>query len=73
MRYVAAYCLAMLGGNHNPTPADITKIMASVGIDCDAENAKKVIESLKGKNLEEVIAAGLYTDFMLSFFNFVFI
>lgn len=32
--------------------------MASVGIDCDAENAKRVIEALKGKNVEEVIAEG---------------
>ena len=42
MRYVAAYALAVLGGNESPAPADITKIMASVGIDCDDANAKKV-------------------------------
>jgi len=50
--------LAVLGGNANPTPADLTKIMASVGIDCDADNCKKVIEALKGKNIEQVIEEG---------------
>jgi large subunit ribosomal protein LP2 len=58
MRYISAYLLAVLGGNANPTPADLTKIMASVGIDCDAENCKKVIEALKGKNIEQVIEEG---------------
>lgn len=32
--------------------------MASVGIDCDAENAKRVIEALKGKKVDDVIAEG---------------
>lgn len=39
--------------------------MASVGIDCDAENAKKVIESLKGKNIDEVVAEGQFLKYIL--------
>jgi len=58
MRYVAAYLLAVLGGNANPSEADIKKILSSVGIDVDAESAKKVVGQLKGKNLEELIAEG---------------
>jgi len=58
MRYVAAYLLAVLGGNENPSEADVKKILSSVGIDVDAESLKKVIAQLKGKNLEELMAEG---------------
>jgi large subunit ribosomal protein LP2 len=58
MRYVAAYLLAVLGGNENPSEADVKKILSSVGIDVDAESLKKVISQLKGKNLEELMAEG---------------
>ena len=54
MRYVAAYLLAVLGGNENPTAADIEKILGSVGIDVDEEKLGKVISELKGKNINEV-------------------
>lgn len=62
MRYVAAYCLAALGGS-SPSAKDIEKVLGSVGIDCDAESAKKVVEELNGKNLQNVIAEGKWTNF----------
>ena len=55
---MAAYLLALLGGNKNPSEADISKILGSVGIEVDAEKVKKVISELTGKNIEEVIAKG---------------
>ncbi|XP_065892624.1 large ribosomal subunit protein P2-like [Dysidea avara] len=58
MRYVAAYLLAVLGGNDNPSAADIEKILGSVGIDVDKERLSKVISELKGKDINEVIAEG---------------
>jgi len=58
MRYVAAYLLAVLGGNDKPSESDITKILSSVGIDADPTCLRKVIGELKDKNLDEVIAAG---------------
>jgi len=58
MRYVAAYLLAVLGGNDKPSEADIKKILSSVGIDADATALKKVVDQLKGKNLEELMAEG---------------
>jgi len=58
MRYVAAYLLAVLGGNESPSEADIKKILSSVGIDADQESMKKVVSQLKGKNLEELMAEG---------------
>lgn len=42
MRYVAAYLLAVLGGTKNPTQADITKILESVGLDVDKDQLSKV-------------------------------
>ena len=58
MRYVAAYLLAVLGGNDKPSESDIKKILSSVGIDADPACMKKVISELKDKNVNEVIAAG---------------
>ncbi|XP_048401668.1 large ribosomal subunit protein P2-like [Stegostoma tigrinum] len=58
MRYVAAYLLAVLGGNASPSSKDIKKILDSVGIEADDERLNKVISELKGKNVDDVIAAG---------------
>lgn len=57
MRYVAAYCLAALGGN-SPSAKDIEKVLGAVAIDCDADLAKKVVSELQGKNLDQLIAEG---------------
>nr|ACD50888.1 ribosomal protein [Haemaphysalis qinghaiensis] len=58
MRYVAAYLLASMGGNKDPSAADIEKILGSVGIESDSERLSKVISELKGKSVDEVIAKG---------------
>lgn len=42
MRYVAAYLLAVLGGNEAPTSKDLKKILDSVGIETDDERLNKV-------------------------------
>lgn len=58
MRYVAAYLLAVLGGNKSPNVDSIKKILGSVGIEADTDKAEKVIKELNGKNVNEVIEAG---------------
>lgn len=58
MRYVAAYLLAVLGGNKNPSSDDLKKILGSVGVELDKTKADKVINELKGKEIEEVIKKG---------------
>lgn len=58
MRYVAAYLLAVLGGNESPAAADLEKILSSVGIEVDAARVTKIIGELKGKSIEELIAQG---------------
>ncbi|XP_074833983.1 uncharacterized protein LOC142002065 [Carettochelys insculpta] len=59
MRYVAAYLLAVLGGNNNPTAKNIKKILGSVGIDADDEHVNKVISELSGKDVDDVVNSGL--------------
>src|SRR5690348_229182 len=58
MKVIAAYLLAVLGGNASPDAAAIGKILSSVGIEADKAKVEKLIGELKGKNLEEVIAEG---------------
>ena len=58
MRYVAAYLLAVLGGTESPSEADVKKILSSVGVDVDAASLKKVVDELKGKNIEELMNEG---------------
>merc|ERR1712121_307277 len=58
MRYVAAYLLAALGGNENPTTNDLKTILESVGVGYDEERASLVVNQCKGKSVAELIAAG---------------
>ncbi|KAM9814161.1 60S acidic ribosomal protein P2 [Neosynchiropus ocellatus] len=59
MRYVAAYLLAVLGGNASPSAKDIKAILGSVGIEADDERLNKVINELNGKDVNEVMNSGL--------------
>lgn len=58
MRYVAAYLLAVIGGNKTPSVDVLKKILGSVGIEADDEKAEKVVKELAGKEISQVIAKG---------------
>jgi large subunit ribosomal protein LP2 len=58
MRYVAAYLLATLAGNQSPDLAAIERILSSAGIEVDKTKATRVIDSLKGKSVEQLIKDG---------------
>lgn len=58
MRFLAAYLLANLGGNENPSVEDISSILKSVGVKVDQEEAKKVVSELNGKSINDLIAKG---------------
>ncbi|XP_022096248.1 LOW QUALITY PROTEIN: 60S acidic ribosomal protein P2-like [Acanthaster planci] len=58
MRYVAAYLLAVLGGNESPSANDIKKILETVAVGVEDEPLNRVIEQLSGKNIDDVIAQG---------------
>ena len=59
MRYLSAYLLATLGGNTSPSVDDLKTILTSVGIDFDKSLAQKVVDELKGKSVEDLIAEGI--------------
>ncbi|XP_042068234.1 60S acidic ribosomal protein P2B-like [Salvia splendens] len=58
MKIVAAYLLAVLGGNASPSADDISNILASVGAECDQERVQLLLSQVAGKDITELIAAG---------------
>ena len=58
MRHVAAYILAVIGGNANPSEADLKKILNSVGVDIVDEQLAVVIDQLNGKDLFQLMEEG---------------
>jgi len=54
MKYLAAYCLAVLGGNASPSADDLTTILQSVGITPEETQLNAVMTALEGKSLHEV-------------------
>ena len=58
MKHLAAYLLLQQGGNASPSAADIKALLATVGIDADAERLDKLISELEGKDVNELIAEG---------------
>ncbi|KAF9594987.1 hypothetical protein IFM89_035760 [Coptis chinensis] len=58
MKVVAAYLLALLGGNNEPCADDIKTILASVGADADDDKIELLLSQVKGKDITEVIASG---------------
>ncbi|VDO19329.1 unnamed protein product [Heligmosomoides polygyrus] len=58
MKYLGAYLLATLGGNGSPSAKDILAILGAGGLDCDMEDANKVVDALAGKSITEVMEEG---------------
>jgi len=58
MRHVAAYILAVMGGNASPSEADLKSILSSVGVDAIDEHLKVVVGQLNGKDLFQLMEEG---------------
>ncbi|KDO61085.1 hypothetical protein CISIN_1g033355mg [Citrus sinensis] len=58
MKVVAAYLLAVLGGNTSPSADDIKGILGSVGADCEDNRLELLLSEVKGKDITELIASG---------------
>ena len=58
MRHVAAYLLAVLGGNANPSAKDLKGILSAVGVEANSNSLDIVVNSLKGKSVNELIEEG---------------
>ena len=59
MKHIAAYLLLVLGGNAEPSAADVTGLLGEVGVDADEAQVEKLVSELAGKNIEELIEAGM--------------
>ncbi|XP_011090363.1 60S acidic ribosomal protein P2B [Sesamum indicum] len=58
MKIVAAYLLAVLGGNTSPSADDLKDILGSVGAEADEDRIELLLAQVKGKDITELIAAG---------------
>ncbi|KAG1330989.1 hypothetical protein COCNU_02G009570 [Cocos nucifera] len=58
MKVVAAYLLAVLGGNTFPTADDLKDILGSVGAEADDDRIELLLSEVKGKDITELIASG---------------
>ncbi|KAK4440629.1 60S acidic ribosomal protein P2 [Sesamum alatum] len=58
MKVVAAYLLAVLGGNTGPSAEDLKGILGSVGAEADDDKIELLLSQVKGKDITELIAAG---------------
>ncbi|OIW06265.1 hypothetical protein TanjilG_19703 [Lupinus angustifolius] len=58
MKVIAAYLLAVLGNNKNPSAKDIKNILASVGAEADDDRIELLLSEVKGKDIEDIIASG---------------
>eukprot|EP00920_Eleutheroschizon_duboscqi_P024739 GHVT01061337.1.p9 GENE.GHVT01061337.1~~GHVT01061337.1.p9 ORF type:complete len:111 (+),score=38.20 GHVT01061337.1:3997-4329(+) len=59
MKYVAAYLMAVLGGNEKPGKKDVEKILSAVGITSDGDVLGTFMKTVEGKTTHEVIAKGM--------------
>ncbi|KAG1346872.1 60S acidic ribosomal protein P2B [Cocos nucifera] len=58
MKVVAAYLLAVLGGNVEPSTGDIKAILEPVGAEAEEERIDLLLTQVKGKDITELIASG---------------
>ncbi|CAK8571432.1 unnamed protein product [Lathyrus sativus] len=58
MKVIAAYLLAVLGGNNTPSAETIKDILGSVGAEAEDGNIELFLSEIKGKDIAEVIASG---------------
>ena len=58
MKYISAYLLCVIGGNHNPTKDQVAEILKVAGAECDNAKLDALFKEVEGKDAFELIAAG---------------
>ena len=58
MKYLAAYTLLALSGKKEVTAADIKKVLGEAQIKADDADINRLLESVKGKPIHQLIADG---------------
>mmetsp|Transcript_14913 Transcript_14913/g.27699 ORF Transcript_14913/g.27699 Transcript_14913/m.27699 type:complete len:113 (+) Transcript_14913:108-446(+) len=59
MKHMAVYLMLVLGGNASPTADDVKSALSAVGVESDDERLTALISELSGKDLNELLEAGL--------------
>ena len=59
MKHIAAFALLVLGGNEQPTAADVEKILKEAGVKADSEKITSMIAAFNGRNFHEMVQGGL--------------
>ena len=59
MKHIAAFALLVLGGNENPTAADVEKLLKAAGVTPDSDKIAKMLASFEGKKFHEMVEGGL--------------
>ena len=59
MKYLAAYALLKLGGNAEPTAADVEGFLKENGVKADKEKVEELIEKLGGKDFGQLVESGI--------------
>ena len=58
MKHVAAYALLVLGGNSDPSEADVKKVLTEAGATGDDAKITDLVAKMKGKAFHELVAEG---------------
>jgi len=58
MKHIAAYMMLKLGGK-SATADEVTAVITAAGGEADADAVAKLVADLDGKNIDEVLAAGM--------------
>ncbi|KAL6201679.1 hypothetical protein ACLB2K_025391 [Fragaria x ananassa] len=58
MKVIAAYLLARLGGNTNPSADDLKRICGAGGAEIDGDRLELFFSQVDGKNIDELVASG---------------
>jgi large subunit ribosomal protein LP2 len=58
MKYIAAYVLAVIGGDAHPNRGKIAAIISAGGIEPDNAIIDDLLAKVAGKNLADIVAAG---------------
>merc|ERR1712137_75463 len=58
MKTIAAYLLAVLGGNKTPSEDDVKRILEAAAANVDAEAISKIVSELSGKSVYDVMDEG---------------
>ncbi|KAL6194911.1 hypothetical protein ACLB2K_035986 [Fragaria x ananassa] len=58
MKVLAAYMLARLGGNTNPSADDLKRILGAVGAEIDGHRIELFLSKVNGKNIDELVTFG---------------